>query len=125
MRGLVGFALVVAVLGSVIAVLAPAGVASPQARGGSGITALTGVQVEDLSELRGVPYSRYIGIVHGRVAPDEHVVGLALQPRDAEGFVDWSAQFEVIRPTAGSPFRTVVVESEILKEAIDGCRSKQ
>jgi hypothetical protein len=51
-------------------------------------------------------------VVHGRVAPDEHVVGLAQQPVDANGFVDWAAQFEVIRPAAASRFRTVVVEAE-------------
>jgi hypothetical protein len=54
MRRLVRFALVEAVLGSVVAILAPAGAASPQARDGSGVTALTGVQVKDPGELRGV-----------------------------------------------------------------------
>jgi hypothetical protein len=70
------------------------------------------MKVEDLGKLQGVSYSRYAGVVHGRVAADEHVVGLAQQQTGSDGFVDWSAQFEVIRPTTGSRFPTVVVEAE-------------
>jgi Alpha/beta hydrolase domain len=112
MRRSVRVALMIAVAGSVFAALAPAGSAVPPAPGGSGITAVNVVRVENLGPLHGVPYSRYVGTVQGRVAADEPIVGLAQQPVDADGFVVWSAQFEVIRPTTGSRFRTMVVEAE-------------
>jgi hypothetical protein len=87
-------------------------VATATSDGGSGITAVDVVQVQDAGQASGVSYSRYRGTVHGRVAPDEDVVGLAQQPTVADGFVPWSAAFEVIRPTDGSRFRTAVVEAE-------------
>ena len=99
-RWLVALALVVVTSGAAKA--APA----------SGVFELSASGSQDVGRFNGVEYTRTWGVVHGRVSPNEKVVGLAALPKDADGDYDYTAEFEIIAPSSGAPDTAIFVEAE-------------
>lgn len=80
---------------------------------GSHITTVTVNQDQPMGTFNGAAYVRLVGTLTGVVAPGENVVGLAAQPKDADGNVDYSAQFEMITTAPGQKHSNgIVVEAE-------------
>jgi hypothetical protein len=79
----------------------------------SGITSVDVLSDVGVGTYGGLAYRRVVGVVHGKVAAGEKVVGLDLQPQ-TDGAVSYSAPFEIIRPTGPAWRRSgvVVVEAE-------------
>jgi hypothetical protein len=93
--------------------MAAAGSSVMAAGAPSAITAIEVKGTQAAGTFGGVTYLRTFGVVHGRVAPDEKVVGLAALPKGADGGYAWSAEFETIAPAAGQPANSsVFVEAE-------------
>ena len=87
--------------------------ASSAAAAPSAITSIEVKGTQAAGIFGGVAYVRTFGVVHGRVAADEKVAGLAALPKDASGGYAWSAEFETIAPAAGQPANSsVFVEAE-------------
>jgi hypothetical protein len=79
----------------------------------SHITSVTVHQTTNLGTFNGSAYVRIVGTLAGFVAPNESVVGLAAQPKDANGDFPYAAQFELITAAAGQPRSNgVIVEAE-------------
>jgi hypothetical protein len=79
----------------------------------SGIVHIDVAGTQAVGSFDGVAYTRTWGVVHGRVAPGEAVIGLAALPKDAAGDYDYTAEFEIIAPAAeAAPNSTVFVEAE-------------
>jgi hypothetical protein len=79
----------------------------------SRITAVTVTSNQSVGTFNGAEYVRIVGTLSGVVGPDENVVGLDAVPKDANGDVPYTAQFEMITAAPGQPrSNAVVVEAE-------------
>jgi len=79
----------------------------------SRITAITVTSNLPVGTFNGAAYVRIVGTVAGVVGPDEDIVGLGAVPKDADGNVPYTAQFEMITAAPGQPRSNgVVVEAE-------------
>jgi hypothetical protein len=79
----------------------------------SRVLALTNLSQTALGVFDGVAYTQTTGIVNGVIDPREAIVGIGSQPLDANGDVDYTAQFEIIAPAPGAAANGVVlVEAE-------------
>jgi hypothetical protein len=79
----------------------------------SRITAVTVTSNQSVGTFNGAAYVRIVGTVAGVVGPDEQIVGLDAVPKDADGNVPYTAQFEMITAAPGQPrSNAVVVEAE-------------
>ncbi|HTW85028.1 MAG TPA: alpha/beta hydrolase domain-containing protein [Candidatus Sulfotelmatobacter sp.] len=67
----------------------------------------------------GVPYVKTYGVISGIIDPKEAVVNIGSQPKDANGMVDYTTQYEIIAPAAGSaPDTVILVDAENRSSAI-------
>jgi hypothetical protein len=67
----------------------------------------------------GVPYVKTYGVISGVIDPKEAIVNIGSQPKDASGMVDYTTQYEIIAPQAGSTADTVIlVDAENRASAI-------
>ncbi|MGE5156411.1 MAG: alpha/beta hydrolase domain-containing protein [Betaproteobacteria bacterium] len=80
----------------------------------SHITSVTVTQNTPLGTFNGATYVRVVGTLDGVVASNERIVGLDTQPKDADGNLHYSAQFELITTAPGERRHSdgVVVEAE-------------
>jgi hypothetical protein len=87
----------------------------------SKITTLSVAGQLNVGTFNGVPYVKTYGVVGGIIDPKEasHLVGLSSLPKDANGNVDYTSQYEIIAPAAGSAQDSVIlVDAENRSSAI-------
>ena len=77
----------------------------------SRVTAISVLGQLAVGSFKGIPYTKTYGVISGVIDPREstHIVGLSAQPTDANGNIDYSSQYEIIAPSAGSTPDTVVL----------------
>ncbi len=86
---------------------------------GSQLTAVEVASVEPIGAFSGVAYIRVKGTVHGAVATNEDVVGLAALPKGADGRYAYASAFELVVPAPGQPANEAVyIDSENRGSAI-------
>jgi hypothetical protein len=67
----------------------------------------------------GVAYVKTYGVISGVIDPREAVVNIGSQPKDANGMVDYTTQYEIIAPAAGAtPDTVILVDVENRSSAI-------
>ncbi|CAN5202209.1 hypothetical protein BH11PSE2_BH11PSE2_20200 [soil metagenome] len=112
MRGVI----IAMALGLAAGVSGAAGAPPPLA---SSLTAVEVRSVEPAGTYGGVAYVKVGGTVRGVVDPNDLVVGLGDQPKNAAGLFEYTSGFEIIAPAAGQATNEVIyVDSENRGSAI-------
>ena len=92
---------------------------NPQASLRSQVTSLSVLGQLSVGSFNGTPYVKTYGIISGVIDPNESVVGIGSQAKDANGLVDYTTQYEIIAPAAGSTADSVIlVDTENRSSAI-------